>query len=168
MPFGRLFFTIPMVAFAAQPFASAKFVVLLVPSWIPARLFWVYLVGTALIAAALSIILKRQSQLAATLLGIMFFLFVVLLHIPKAVVNPRDRFAWAVALRDLAFSGGAFAFPGAHIKPGHTDRVPRLVTLGRLFAGIPAAFFGVEHFLHPRSEERRVGKECRSRWSPYH
>src|SRR3712207_7659623 len=30
-----------------------------------------------------------------------------------------------------------------------------------------------EEFLHPtpigeRSEERRVGKECRSRWSPYH
>ena len=23
-------------------------------------------------------------------------------------------------------------------------------------------------FLEPRSEERRVGKECRSRWSPYH
>ena len=22
--------------------------------------------------------------------------------------------------------------------------------------------------LHCRSEERRVGKECRSRWSPYH
>src|SRR2546427_12918267 len=26
---------------------------------------------------------------------------------------------------------------------------------------------GYEH-LHERSEERRVGKECRSRWSPYH
>ena len=27
-----------------------------------------------------------------------------------------------------------------------------------------------EHKIHPRlgSEERRVGKECRSRWSPYH
>ena len=23
-------------------------------------------------------------------------------------------------------------------------------------------------FTYPRSEERRVGKECRSRWSPYH
>ena len=22
--------------------------------------------------------------------------------------------------------------------------------------------------VQPRSEERRVGKECRSRWSPYH
>src|SRR2546422_11469359 len=28
--------------------------------------------------------------------------------------------------------------------------------------GIPRAF------AVPRSEERRVGKECRSRWSPYH
>ena len=25
-----------------------------------------------------------------------------------------------------------------------------------------------KHFLTTRSEERRVGKECRSRWSPYH
>ena len=25
-----------------------------------------------------------------------------------------------------------------------------------------------EEFLRKRSEERRVGKECRSRWSPYH
>src|SRR2546425_8254386 len=24
------------------------------------------------------------------------------------------------------------------------------------------------HSSEPRSEERRVGKECRSRWSPYH
>ena len=23
-------------------------------------------------------------------------------------------------------------------------------------------------YREPRSEERRVGKECRSRWSPYH
>ena len=25
-----------------------------------------------------------------------------------------------------------------------------------------------EDYLNGRSEERRVGKECRSRWSPYH
>ena len=28
--------------------------------------------------------------------------------------------------------------------------------------------FGVAIMLVKRSEERRVGKECRSRWSPYH
>ena len=27
---------------------------------------------------------------------------------------------------------------------------------------------GAYFFDHARSEERRVGKECRSRWSPYH
>src|SRR5258708_25145819 len=30
-------------------------------------------------------------------------------------------------------------------------------------SGVPYIFFQ-----HGRSEERRVGKECRSRWSPYH
>src|ERR1051325_7916361 len=27
---------------------------------------------------------------------------------------------------------------------------------------------GHQAYVHKRSEERRVGKECRSRWSPYH
>ena len=29
-------------------------------------------------------------------------------------------------------------------------------------------FKDITDYLRPRSEERRVGKECRSRWSPYH
>src|SRR3712207_8240714 len=33
---------------------------------------------------------------------------------------------------------------------------------------IRAEAFGGERDLADRSEERRVGKECRSRWSPYH
>ena len=33
--------------------------------------------------------------------------------------------------------------------------------------GSPRRAGGHTHF-HRRSEERRVGKECRSRWSPYH
>ena len=32
---------------------------------------------------------------------------------------------------------------------------------------IEANFSGIK-FFNKRSEERRVGKECRSRWSPYH
>src|SRR2546425_11548706 len=34
---------------------------------------------------------------------------------------------------------------------------------GRMFTGDSSG-----HWLYERSEERRVGKECRSRWSPYH
>src|SRR2546430_11510009 len=31
-----------------------------------------------------------------------------------------------------------------------------------------AAQITADNVCRPRSEERRVGKECRSRWSPYH
>ena len=35
--------------------------------------------------------------------------------------------------------------------------------------GIPEQSYGEgEEWMFLRSEERRVGKECRSRWSPYH
>jgi uncharacterized membrane protein len=150
MPFGRLFFAIPMAVFAAEHFTATQFIAPLIPAWIPAHAFFVYLVGVALIAAALSIIVKKNAQLAATLLGIMILLFVVLLHIPKVVANPRDRIAWAVALRDLSFSGGAFAFAGAQSKAARPDNTtPPLVTVARFLIAIPALFFGVEHFLHP-------------------
>src|SRR3712207_650434 len=40
-----------------------------------------------------------------------------------------------------------------------------------LYAKLPFALapgMGLNAFFAFRSEERRVGKECRSRWSPYH
>ena len=42
------------------------------------------------------------------------------------------------------------------------DDIPQAVALGVADAGI----VGLNETT--RSEERRVGKECRSRWSPYH
>src|SRR2546430_10148503 len=47
--------------------------------------------------------------------------------------------------------------------PSRPDR-PRIQHLPSL--KVPAVF--VHGTRDPRSEERRVGKECRSRWSPYH
>src|SRR5258708_24908561 len=41
-------------------------------------------------------------------------------------------------------------------------------TLGNISKRIGDAFSGLGTLTHQRSEERRVGKECRSRWSPYH
>src|SRR2546422_2267598 len=36
------------------------------------------------------------------------------------------------------------------------------------FGAYRSAPLGIQRPLDSRSEERRVGKECRSRWSPYH
>src|SRR5258708_12057890 len=42
----------------------------------------------------------------------------------------------------------------------------RECTLEKL--AVNAVMAGCDPATFPRSEERRVGKECRSRWSPYH
>jgi uncharacterized membrane protein len=77
-------------------------------------------------------------RLSATLLGLMFILFVLMIHVPNVVANPKDRILWAVALRELAFAGGAWALAGG-----------RLVSVARFLMAIPLMFFGVQHVLHP-------------------
>jgi len=44
------------------------------------------------------------------------------------------------------------------------DDLPPLLWHAELGRSLPDVWTGE----HQRSEERRVGKECRSRWSPYH
>jgi len=149
MPFGRLFFAMPMGVFGTEHLVDASDMAQAVPSWMPAHLFWAYLVGVALIAAALSIILNKHARLAATLLGCMLLVFVALIHIPNIVAQHGARLFWTIALRDTAFSGGAFALAGSLSKRTPSDGTPWLVTLARFFVGIPAIFFGVESFLHP-------------------
>ena len=169
MPFGRLFYAVPMAVFAGEHFTVGQFMAPMIPSWIPAHLFWTYFVGVALVAAALSMVVKKYSQLAATLLGIMIFLFVVLLHIPRVVGNPRDRIAWAVAVRDLSFSGGAFAFAGAQSKPASPGKTkPPLITLARYFIAVAALFFGIEHFLHPDFAPGVPLEKTTPTWIPLH
>src|SRR5256885_2801636 len=63
------------------------------------------------------------------------------------------------ALADHQADAGAFLRAGFLAQP-----VEGLEQLGQLFRR--QAWAGV--FERHRSEERRVGKECRSRWSPYH
>jgi uncharacterized membrane protein len=149
MPFGRVFFAITMAVFGTDHLVDAAEIAPLVPSWMPAHLFWIYLVGIALIAAALSIVLKRYAKLAASLLGGMLLVFVVSMHIPNIVAQPGALLFWMTGLRDIAFSGGAFALAGSLSGPALADGVSGLVTLGRFFVGIPAIVFGVEDFLHP-------------------
>jgi uncharacterized membrane protein len=115
----------------------------------PARLFWAYFVGAALFAAALSLVLRRQVRLAAALLGVMLVLFVMLMHLPNAAAKPGDRFVWAVALRDLAFAGGALALAATHTARWRTSGASPLLTVCRYMVALPLLFFAVEHFLHP-------------------
>src|SRR5215472_18373559 len=147
--FAPLFTAFPMGVFGADHFVAATSIAKIVPAWMPAHLFWVYFVGVALIAAALSIAANKYVKLSATLLGLMFFLFVLLKHIPTLAAHPQNRFALAYVLRDSFFSAGAIALSRAYREDFEAGRSHWLVTILRLVIGTVAAVYGVEHFLYP-------------------
>ena len=153
MPFGRMFFAIPMAVFGSEHFTATANIATLVPRWIPAHTFWVYLVGAGFICAAISIAVLVQARLAA-LVGMTMLIFVLVMDLPGTLAHPGNRFFWALALRQLAFSGGAFAFAMSpwSTQPGPPSRAQltkALVPIPRFFVGIPSLFYGVEHLLHP-------------------
>ena len=56
------------------------------------------------------------------------------------------------------------------LEPGELQKYDGLIYGGGLYAGgvSGSKWFAKQLPVLARSEERRVGKECRSRWSPYH
>ena len=97
--------------------------------------------------------------------------------------------SWHFSLEKNKFEGGMWHFKkaGLFVMPlvGKTSMETKMMKKTKIsmwkwilgtcliFAGVQnviAACEGTLHFKKPddRSEERRVGKECRSRWSPYH
>ena len=147
---GRLLVPVALAAFGAEHLDSARSIMQLVPAWMPARLFWAYFVGFALIAAAISIVLMKYVRLSAPLLGTMFFLFVLFIHIPSVEATPHDRFRWAVAARDLVFSAGAWSLAGSQMEDFHPQLARRLIAGCRLVFALVLLFFGTEHLLHPQ------------------
>ena len=142
----NLCFAIPLAVFGALHLSAVNFVLPAVPTYMPWRLFWAYLVGFALLTASFSIATKIQVRWSALLFGTMMFLFVVMLDIPGALANPRDRFAWTLAVRELSFAGGGWILAGNAMQ-GQVGN--KLITVGRVLIAVAALFFGVEHFLHP-------------------
>jgi hypothetical protein len=103
----------------------------------PAPIFWAYFVGFALFAAATSIALNKHARLAASLTGLMFILFVLMIHLPNAVANPKVPFFWVIVCRETSFACGLFLF---------ANRIPSIC---RIALGAILIFFAIQTFLHP-------------------
>jgi uncharacterized membrane protein len=146
---GCVFIAVSLAVFAPEHFRGPEFVRNMVPSWMPAPVFWAYFVGCALLAAATSLTVRKFVRLSSTLLGLMFFLFVCMIYMPSALRHPTHRFAWAYALRDLSFAGGAWALAGLHSRTSSPQLSRWMILFGRVVIAIAAIFYAVQHFLHP-------------------
>src|ERR1035438_9850019 len=155
-PSGRFFFAVSMVAFGIQHVVYTGFIVGLefVPEWIPAHTFWAYFTAAALVYAGVSIAIGKKARPAAILLGLAFFLCVLVRRAPSIVAILHDVGERTSAFETLAMCGGsrvrAAALPLEHASlAGWNAAADKLAPPGRFFIAISIAIFGIDHFLVP-------------------
>ncbi|MCU1221091.1 MAG: DoxX [Candidatus Angelobacter sp.] len=145
----NLCFAVPLAVFGALHLFGPQFVLAIVPRYMPWRLFWVYFIGGALIAASLSIATKIGVRWSGLLFGTMMFLFVAMIHFPGALRQPHNRIIWTIVVREMSFGGGGWIL-AAMAKDGWRGQArTTLITLGRIAITLALIFFAIEHFLHP-------------------
>lgn len=145
----NLCFALPLAVFGALHLSAPDSLVNAVPSYMPWRMFWVYFVGCALVAASLSIATKVAVHWSGLLFGLMMFLFVATIHLPGALASRHDRIIWTIVFRESSFGGAAWVLAGSAANGWRGRSKTTLITVGRLLVAIAAIVFGVEHFLHP-------------------
>jgi uncharacterized membrane protein len=111
---GRWLFVLPFALFGFLHFGPLEFSIPYVPAWLPFPAFWVYFTGLCFMLFVLSAILKKYDKLAAVLLAICLFLFVVLVHIPTAVSG--DFKAVIGSFRDICMAGAALMYAQVFAK----------------------------------------------------
>ena len=99
-------------------FVYVKLVAALVPAWIPGHVFWTYFSGVALIAGGVGMNVRPTARLAAALSALMVFLWVVLLHIPRALAAFGDSNETTAVFEALAVAGAALLAAPAGRRAG--------------------------------------------------
>lgn len=143
-------FGVPWLVFGAQHFLYVDFVAGLVPAFLPARWFWVYLTGAAMIAGGVSLIVNVKARLAAALLGLMLLMFFLMIQVPKLIGGDSSSVNWTRVLQDFAIAAIGFMLAGILSKRegGEQDIFKKI---GRFSSYIFAALliiFGIQQFFN--------------------
>ncbi len=107
----RFLFAIPIGIFGLFHFMNGPAMAGMVPSFIPGGVFWVYLTGAALLAASVSLIIRKKDKLAGLLLGGLLLIFVLTIHLPDVIAGDMEK-AMPNLLKDTALAGAAFMLAG--------------------------------------------------------
>jgi|ERR1035438_7470266 hypothetical protein len=149
---GQLFFGIAIAASGVENLICARvgLTVRDIP-WFPTSSILGYITGVALIVAGLSIAANLRVRLSATLLGILFLLYVLLLEVSKVVAKPKDLSVRTVFFEALAICGAAFTLaatlPVANSGRSADSLLNKLPASGPYLFGVSSMVFGIDHFL---------------------
>ena len=111
---GRWFFAIPFAVFGLFHLMGGEAMAdAVVPSYMPAKVVWVYFSGLGLIVASVAMLTGKYDKLAAVLLAVFLIFMVLLIHSQVAMLSgdPRtSQMGLSNMLKDLSLAGGALMY----------------------------------------------------------
>jgi uncharacterized membrane protein len=133
LPLGPILLGVFLLIGGFQHYYYAGFVDTLIPAWLPRPRIWTCFTGTCLMAGGLGLFVPPVTRWAAIMSGVMIFLWVLLLHIPRAVTMPQDPGETSAIFEALGMSGVAFLVAGLRLA-GRADQaqsdIPAASALG--------------------------------------
>lgn len=93
--FARLLYGLAMIPFGLAHFLFVKETAALVPNYLPAHVVWVYLTGSAFLAAGVAVLTGIAAPLAATLSALQIGLFTLLVWVPVVAAGSKTPFVWS-------------------------------------------------------------------------
>lgn len=109
--------------------------------------------GIFFITASLGIILNKSAKLLAIIIGLLFLLFLALIHIPKLTSNIYNPSEWVAFLETLSFSCGAFIL--ASILPTTSSFLlkwesnsSKIIKVTVYLFAVALLIFGVQHIMY--------------------
>jgi hypothetical protein len=104
----KYIFAIAISVFGIQHIMYEKFIISLIPAWVPLKQFWAYMVEAAFILTPISIIINIKTKLSTFLLGLMFLIWVAILHSPRAINAATIEAEWTSLFVALGMAGVCF------------------------------------------------------------
>jgi hypothetical protein len=123
--------------------------------WFPVSAFWEYVTGMVPIAAGVSIMANVRARLTATVLGVLFLLYVLFLELPQVIARPMGISTRTVFFEALAMCASAWTLAATlqMVPPvwrwdgAWNDALDKLIGAGPYLFGLSSVVFGIDHFL---------------------
>jgi uncharacterized membrane protein YphA (DoxX/SURF4 family) len=111
---GRYFFGISCLVFGIDHLMVLSFIASLEPYWMPFKMFWALFTGLGFIVTGICVMTKWLGRLSSTWLGIMFLIWILVLHLPRTLGfsaaggGPHAPEEWSSTFIALAMCGGSW------------------------------------------------------------
>jgi len=111
---GRILFALPFGILGLNHFLIYSYYVGIANTFIPGGGFTVIITGLALIAACISIIIKKFVMLSCLLLALLLLIFIVSIHIPMLFDKSMATMALIELFKDTSLLGGSLLIAGIY------------------------------------------------------